>query len=48
MSSRRSPFSSTQDYLNKNDIKTLAELKAKMPELARIDVATAPWLPELK
>ena len=38
----------TQDYLNKNDIKTLAELKAKMPELGRIDVATAPWLPEPK
>lgn len=42
------PVLITQDYLNKNDIKTLAELKAKMPELARIDVATAPWLPEPK
>lgn len=42
------PVLITQDYLNKNDIKTLADLKAKMPELARIDVATAPWLPEPK
>jgi simple sugar transport system substrate-binding protein len=42
------PVLITQEYLNKNDIKTLAELKAKMPELARIDVATAAWLPEPK
>jgi simple sugar transport system substrate-binding protein len=42
------PVLITKDYLNKNDIKTLAELKAKMPELGRIDVATSPWLPEPK
>ena len=41
MSSRRSVPS--QDYLNKNDIKTLPA-ERKMPELGRIDVATR-WLP---
>lgn len=34
----------TRDFLLENDIKNLAELKAKMPELATSDLATAPWL----
>jgi hypothetical protein len=38
------PVLITQDYLNKNDVKTLEDLKAKMPELATSDLATASWL----
>jgi simple sugar transport system substrate-binding protein len=38
------PVLITRDYLAKNDIKTLEDLKAKMPELATSDVATAAWL----
>lgn len=38
------PVLITSDYLIENNINTLEELKAKMPELATSDLATAPWL----
>lgn len=38
------PFLITQDELNKNDIKTIKDLDAKLPGFGDSDQATAPWL----
>jgi simple sugar transport system substrate-binding protein len=38
-------FSRTQADLNKNDIKTIQDLDAKLPGFGHSDQATAPWLP---
>ena len=34
----------TQKFLRDNKIKTLEELRAKLPELDTKDAATAPWI----
>jgi simple sugar transport system substrate-binding protein len=39
------PFLITQDQLNKNDIKTIADLDAKLPGFGSSDQATAAWIP---
>jgi simple sugar transport system substrate-binding protein len=39
------PFLITQADLNKNDIKTIQDLDAKLPGFGHSDQATAPWLP---
>lgn len=35
----------TQDFLNENDIKNMADLSAKMPQFAHADVAMTEWMP---
>jgi ABC-type sugar transport system substrate-binding protein len=42
------PFLITQDELNKNDIKTIQDLDAKLPGFGHSDQATAPWLPDTR
>jgi simple sugar transport system substrate-binding protein len=39
------PFLITQEELNKNDIKTISDLDAKLPGFGSSDQATAPWIP---
>jgi simple sugar transport system substrate-binding protein len=39
------PFLITQEELNKNDIKTVSDLDAKLPGFASSDQATAAWIP---
>ena len=39
------PFLITQDDLNKNDIKTVADLDTKLPGFGSSDQATAAWIP---
>jgi simple sugar transport system substrate-binding protein len=39
------PFLITQDQLNKNDIRTIADLDAKLPGFGSSDQATAAWIP---
>jgi simple sugar transport system substrate-binding protein len=34
----------TQEQLNKNDIKTIADLDAKLPGFGHSDQATASWI----
>ena len=36
----------TQDFLKENSIKTLEDLRAKLPELNTTDTATADWIPK--
>lgn len=36
----------TQDFLRENDIKTLEQLRKKLPELDTQDTATADWIPK--
>ena len=36
----------TQDFLRENDIKTLEQLREKLPELDTQDTATADWIPK--
>jgi simple sugar transport system substrate-binding protein len=40
-----SPYLITQDELNKNDIKTVADLDTKLPGFGSSDQATAAWIP---
>ena len=42
------PVLITRDFLLKNDIKTLDQLKAKLPALGHSDISTAAWLPDIK
>ena len=39
-----SPVLITQEQLNKNNIKTIADLDAKLPGFGHSDQATAPWM----
>lgn len=39
------PFLITQEALNKNDIKTIGDLDAKLPGFGSSEAATAPWIP---
>ena len=36
----------TQKFLRDNEIKTLEQLRAKLPELDTKDAATASWIPK--
>lgn len=36
----------TQDFLRRNAVRTLGQLRAKLPDLDTKDTATAPWIPK--
>lgn len=43
-----SPTLITQDFLRKNNIKTMGDLRHKLPGLNTKAIATAPWMPAIK